>query len=199
MTESVDYITKLRSKPTRDAITNALVSSIPSSGTILPEVPKAIIEHPIAEQLKPLQHVIRLHQQSGSDNPVVKPDPFPAESLLKIFESGLSGQLFLYLCKLLGIPEKKLAEIISLPQTTLIKRKKRGYFSPMESERLYRIFRLFKKAVEVFDDNPAYAREWLKSAAYGLDGAIPLEFAKSEIGAREVETLLIRIDEGVFA
>ncbi len=118
---------------------------------------------------------------------------------MKIFEGGLSGQFFLHLCKLLAIPEKELAEIIRVPQTTLSKRKSRGYFSPTESERLYRIFRLVKKAVEVFDNNPEYAQTWLKSEALGLDGSIPLEFAKTEIGAKEVENLLIRIDEGIFA
>jgi len=134
-----------------------------------------------------------------STQTIGKPDPFHTKSLVKILESGLSGQLFINLCTLLDIPEKRLAEVISLPQTTLIKRKKRGYFSRTESERLYRIFSLFKKAVEVFDNNPEYARKWLKSEAYGLDGAIPLDFAKTEVGGKEVENLLVRIDQGIFA
>ena len=92
-----------------------------------------------------------------------------------------------------------MSDIISLPQSTLNKRKKRGYFSPTESERLYRILRLFKRAVEVFDNNPVYARKRLKSKAFALDGAVPLDFAKSEIGAKEVDNLLTRIDEGIFA
>ncbi|MCP4117125.1 MAG: DUF2384 domain-containing protein [Desulfobacteraceae bacterium] len=199
MIQDFDYIPTLRAKSTRDAITNALVASIPSSESILPGVQTAIKKKSLAEQLKPVNQVITFYWQDHSNTPTIRPDPFPAKSLMKIFQGGLSGQLFLYLCKLLDIPEKRLSDIISLPQSTLNKRKKRGYFSPTESERLYRILKLFKRAVEVFDNNPAHARKWLKSEAFGLDGAVPLDFAKSEIGAREVDNLLTRIDEGIFA
>jgi uncharacterized protein (DUF2384 family) len=33
----------------------------------------------------------------------------------------------------------------------------------------------------------------------GLGGAVPLDFAKTEIGAREVENLLGRIEYGVYS
>jgi putative toxin-antitoxin system antitoxin component (TIGR02293 family) len=80
-----------------------------------------------------------------------------------------------------------------------LQKEKRGYFSTTESERLFRILKLYHKAVEVFDDNPEYAKKWLKEEAYGLNGAVPLEYARTEIGAKEVGLLLTRIDEGIFA
>ena len=121
------------------------------------------------------------------------------ETEIKIIENGLSTVVFRDLCGLLDISDKALAEIIKLPVSTLAKRKKKGYFSSTESERIYRILNLYKQALDTFDGNEEYARKWLKEDAYGLGGVSPLKFAKTELGAREVEQLLIRIDEGVFA
>ena len=58
--------------------------------------------------------------------------------------------------------------------------------------------RLLEKAVDVFGDIQS-ARKWLKEKAYGLGDLSPLEFAKTEIGAREVENLLGRIEHGIFS
>ena len=43
------------------------------------------------------------------------------------------------------------------------------------------------------------ARKWLFSPQVGLGGAVPLEYAETEVGAREVENLLGRIEYGVYA
>jgi putative toxin-antitoxin system antitoxin component (TIGR02293 family) len=43
------------------------------------------------------------------------------------------------------------------------------------------------------------ARAWLASPQVGLGGAIPLEMARTEEGAREVEDLLGRIEHGVYS
>ena len=43
------------------------------------------------------------------------------------------------------------------------------------------------------------ARQWLTSPQYGLGGAVPLEYAETEVGAREVEDLLGRIEHGVYS
>jgi putative toxin-antitoxin system antitoxin component (TIGR02293 family) len=43
------------------------------------------------------------------------------------------------------------------------------------------------------------ARAWLGSPQVGLGGAVPLEYAETEVGAREVEDLLGRIEFGVYA
>jgi putative toxin-antitoxin system antitoxin component (TIGR02293 family) len=66
-----------------------------------------------------------------------------------------------------------------------------------ESEKVLRIARLYDKALDVFEDEKS-AEKWLKEAARGLGGDIPLEYAKTELGAQEVERLLIRIEHGVF-
>ena len=57
--------------------------------------------------------------------------------------------------------------------------------------------RLVKRAVEVLGSEEE-AWRWLKREQWGLGGAVPLQHAKTEAGAREVETLLSRIDYGVL-
>jgi putative toxin-antitoxin system antitoxin component (TIGR02293 family) len=58
-----------------------------------------------------------------------------------------------------------------------------------------RYARIWRLAHAAFRSEKA-ARSWLSRSQHGLDGAIPLEFAKSELGARQVETLITRIQYG---
>jgi putative toxin-antitoxin system antitoxin component (TIGR02293 family) len=118
--------------------------------------------------------------------------------VIREIENGLPVSSFTAIRNDLGITDKDLAQVIRVPKSTLAVRKKRGRFSFEESERIYRVQRLLKKAVDVFGDLEM-ARKWLKEKAYGLGDVSPLEFAKTEIGAREVENLLGRLEHGVFS
>lgn len=68
----------------------------------------------------------------------------------------------------------------------------------LASDRLYRLARLFIIAKRVLEDEKSGA-EWLKRPQRGLGGRIPLEVAFTEIGAKEVENLLGRIEHSVLA
>lgn len=118
--------------------------------------------------------------------------------VIQEIENGLPLSAFTAIRDELGITDKQLSQVIRIPKSTLATRKKRGRFSFEESERLYRIQRLIEKAVDVFGDIDM-ARKWLKNSAYGLGDLSPLEFANTEIGAREVENLLGRLEHGVFS
>ena len=63
---------------------------------------------------------------------------------------------------------------------------------------MVRFARLLGKAVGVLESEEN-ARQWLSSPQFGLGGAIPLEYARTEVGAREVENLLGRIEYGVYS
>jgi len=43
------------------------------------------------------------------------------------------------------------------------------------------------------------ARAWLKHPQYGLGGAVPLDYARTETGAREVENWLGQMKYGVYS
>jgi putative toxin-antitoxin system antitoxin component (TIGR02293 family) len=99
----------------------------------------------------------------------------------------------------LAISQKRLGELLSIPKRTLHRRvQKQELLKPDESERVLRLFRLYFRAMEVFEDGDR-ALKWFASHPKALGGRTPLEFARTEPGARLVEDLLGRIEEGVFS
>jgi len=123
--------------------------------------------------------------------------PQNATQLIARIKKGLPLKTFEQLCKNLAIPEKELCRILKIPPSTLARRKKSDQLSFEESERVFRIARLYDKAVEVFKQ-PGMGRKWLKEPAWALGDVAPLEYADTELGAKEVEELLGRIEHGVF-
>jgi putative toxin-antitoxin system antitoxin component (TIGR02293 family) len=112
-------------------------------------------------------------------------------------QAGLSYRAVENLQRALHIPLETMASVLGMSRATLHRRKNQGKIDQPESERLVRYQRLLKKAEDVFGD-VASAREWLTHKQPGL-GAVPLDFARTEIGAREVENLLGRIEYGVYS
>jgi putative toxin-antitoxin system antitoxin component (TIGR02293 family) len=112
--------------------------------------------------------------------------------------AGLSFRAVRNLQKALDLPMERIASVLGMSRATLHRRKLQGTIDREESEKLVRYQNLLKKAEEVFGD-AENAREWLTHPQRGLGNAVPLEFAKSEVGAREVENLLGRIEYGVYS
>jgi putative toxin-antitoxin system antitoxin component (TIGR02293 family) len=98
----------------------------------------------------------------------------------------------------LDVPMEKLVPMLGISKATLHRRKAAGRLDQAESDRVVRFAKLMGKAVEVFESE-AGARQWLNSPQFGLGGAVPLQYAETEVGAREVENLLGRIEYGVYA
>jgi putative toxin-antitoxin system antitoxin component (TIGR02293 family) len=113
-------------------------------------------------------------------------------------QAGLSFRAVRNLQTALDLPLEKIAAFLGMSRATLHRRKSQGKIARNESEKLVRYQRLVKKAEDVFG-NAAAAREWLTHPQPGLGNAKPVEFAKTEIGAREVENLLGRIEYGVYS
>lgn len=87
--------------------------------------------------------------------------------------------------------------LVHLPTRTLTRRRVAGRLDSAESDRLVRAARLFHQMLELFEGDGDAARAWLTRPQRGLGGATPLEFARTETGAREVERLLGRLEHGV--
>lgn len=113
-------------------------------------------------------------------------------------QAGLSFRAVQNLQQALDVPLEKIAAVLGMSRATLHRRKLQGKIDKEESEKLVRYQRLLKKAEEVFGDRDS-AREWLTHRQSGLGNSVPLEFARTEIGAREVENLLGRIEYGVYS
>lgn len=74
--------------------------------------------------------------------------------------------------------------------------KRRSKLSVEESERTERLARVIALAESLFDD-PQEARAFLNRAHPLLDGESPLNAARTELGARRVERLLLDVEHGL--
>jgi putative toxin-antitoxin system antitoxin component (TIGR02293 family) len=118
--------------------------------------------------------------------------------LIAALRAGLPMAELEALRQCLDLPMEKLAPILGISKATLHRRKAAGRLDLAESDRIVRYARLVGHAVTVLESLDG-ARRWLTAPQFGLGGAIPLEYAETEVGAREVEQLLGRIDYGVYA
>jgi putative toxin-antitoxin system antitoxin component (TIGR02293 family) len=119
--------------------------------------------------------------------------------LMGQIERGFSYQTLLSLEANSGVPLALLASVIGIPERTLARRKASGKLEPQESERLLRVSNLFEKCVELFEGDVAAAVNWLTSPKKALNHQSPLLYARTELGAREVEDLIGRMEHGVFS
>ena len=90
-----------------------------------------------------------------------------------------------------------LARQLSISRSTLQRRKSERRLSPEESDRVMRFWRILRHATKVFGTIDR-ARQWLKYPQRGIGHAVPLEYASSEVGAREVDDMLGRIEYSVY-
>src|SRR5438445_13335046 len=121
----------------------------------------------------------------------------PAELIQRI-QKGLRFSELKTLQDTLEMPFEQLAAKLCISRSTLQRRKAAGRLSPDESDKVMRLSRLLEHATKVFGDIEN-ARAWLKFPQRGLGGAGPLDYAETEVGAREMDNLLGRIDYGVYS
>jgi putative toxin-antitoxin system antitoxin component (TIGR02293 family) len=120
----------------------------------------------------------------------------PSEIIRKI-QKGLRFSELETLQSTIDLPFEQLAAKLAISRSTLQRRKAAGRLSPDESDKVMRLSRLLEHATKVFGDIER-ARAWLKFPQRGLGGAVPLDYAETEVGAREVDDLLGRIEYSVY-
>lgn len=118
--------------------------------------------------------------------------------LIRQIQKGLRFSELETLQSSLHMPFEQLAAKLAISRSTLQRRKAAGRLSPDESDKIIRYSRLVRQAADFFGDIEK-ARAWLKHPQYGLGGAVPLDYATTEAGAREVENLLGRMEYGVYS
>jgi len=101
----------------------------------------------------------------------------------------LAGQLLLSL--------EQVALVVGIPPRTLARRKQAGHLSPQESDRLYRVAHVFSQAAEALGSLEK-ARTWVKTPNRALACETPLDLLDTEIGARQLEEVLLRLNHGLF-
>ena len=97
-----------------------------------------------------------------------------------------------------SLTDPELARLLGIGEATLRRaRSSRAALDSATSDRLYRLSKVIAVAEEVLEDADN-AMTWLRRPQPGLGGQVPLELLVTQAGADQVETLLRRIDFGVY-
>jgi len=85
-----------------------------------------------------------------------------------------------------------------IPPRTFARRKQERKLNAEESDTIARLAMVVDFAEEVFGDNDK-ASIWLRHPNKSLDGFSPIELLETDYGARIVETILGRIQHGIYS
>ena len=161
---------------------------------------------PVAEKPKHRRHEVQAYLDALETN--LGPHVYVTLLGLKTYDTrglhekvrqGLSFATLERLGRTLDLSPVTVADLLHIPARTFQRRKKHGRLRPDESDRLLRLSRLLGKTLQLFEGDVAAARAWLDAPSTALGGARPIELALTEPGTSEVETLIGRLEHGVFA
>jgi putative toxin-antitoxin system antitoxin component (TIGR02293 family) len=96
----------------------------------------------------------------------------------------------------LSLPEA--AVVLHVPLRTLARRRHGRRLDADESDRLYRLARIAGQAVAVLGTDEK-AVTWLRRPNRALNGEVPLALLDTDLGARQIEDILGRIEHGVVS
>jgi putative toxin-antitoxin system antitoxin component (TIGR02293 family) len=122
---------------------------------------------------------------------------FDTAGLLERISEGLSFRSWERFVRATEIPKDLVASVVGITPRTLARRKDEGRLRADESDRLIRLTRIFAGALVLFEGEAEDSRGWLLSAQPALGGATPFEYASTEVGSREVEALIGRLEHGI--
>jgi len=95
-----------------------------------------------------------------------------------------------------GFSREEVSVALNLPPRTLARRKQEQRLHRDESDRLFRLVRIASQAAEVLGGDQK-ASCWLHTPNRALGGKLPLELLDTDLGSRQVEEVLGRIERGV--
>ena len=125
--------------------------------------------------------------------------PARGEPLTRAIREGFPVAVVEKLANELGAPQKLVLLAIGIAPATLKRRREAGHLNQAESDRVYRLTRLYQQAIHLFEGDSAMARDWLEQPAKALGGRTPMAYMETEAGADEVEDLIGRLEHGVIA
>lgn len=120
------------------------------------------------------------------------------ETIIAQVRSGLPYTALEAIATRFQIPREHLVRVLDLPRRTLARRKKERRLRADESDRLVRLGWIATLAEEVLGSREK-AVAWLKKPNRALGGTNPLDRLDTEIGAQQVEQILLRIAHGVYS
>jgi putative toxin-antitoxin system antitoxin component (TIGR02293 family) len=124
---------------------------------------------------------------------------FDTHRLMERVREGLPYSALEHFTRNSALPRDVVSELLQISPRTLARRKDEGRLHLDESDRLLRASRVLGAVLALFEGDVAAARRWLTSPLAALGGASPLDFARTEMGTRELEALIGRLEHGIPA
>ena len=118
--------------------------------------------------------------------------------LIPVLRSGLKYRSLEAIIDKLDLPREDVLKSLGLPLRTMARRKEEKRLTADESDRVYRLARVVAHAEDVFEDIDK-VRRWLVHTNRALGGVTPLSLLDTDEGARQVDTILGRIEYGLFS
>jgi putative toxin-antitoxin system antitoxin component (TIGR02293 family) len=95
-----------------------------------------------------------------------------------------------------GVSQEELSKVASISLPTIHRRKIAKHFNSDESDKIYRLERLYKTALEVLE-NKDNVKIWFNTPLKVFEGKTPFKYADTLPGSEEVERVLRRIEQGI--
>ena len=122
----------------------------------------------------------------------------PSIELRAAVRRGLPFSKFEALLKAVALPQKQLIGILGIPERTIARRKAAKHLTAAESDRLYRVARTIAQVISVLGSMEK-ARAWITRPNQALGDESPLALLDTDIGTRQVEDVLLRIEYGIHS
>ncbi len=202
---SIPDPTRLRLEDLRHCQSARRIRRLPPGGVFLDTLAERSYPDPVAESPT---HKSSRSTRRASPSRIVRPKTLGASlglsasntnDLIHQLERGFSFKALQAFASNSGISVSVITAIVGIPERTLARRKAATKLSTDESERLLRLSTVFEKATELFEGDTVAAVKWLTTPKKALGNFSPLTYCRTELGAREVENLIGRLEHGVFS
>ena len=118
--------------------------------------------------------------------------------LIALSKTGLASREMVVLAKRLDLSGKEMAKLLTLSQRTFHRRKPEELLDQVASERLLMLTKLTDHGFDVFEDQGKFNR-WLRRPLRILSNQAPLDILDTSQGIKMVDTILGRIEYGVYS
>lgn len=120
------------------------------------------------------------------------------DALIRHIREGISVEALERLVRGKKVTLVEIDKLVIPRRTYVYRRKKFGKLTPEQSDRLVRLARVIAASEQAFGDT-ARAQRWLRRSTPALGGERPIDLLDTDEGARRVETMLGRIEHGIFS
>lgn len=124
--------------------------------------------------------------------------PSRGSRLHDLIREGLPFEFLDRIASLLQMQRRDISKAICVPPITLTRRAKAGRFNTVESDRLVALIAVFEEALSLFENNVAFATEWMSKPVRGLGSKRPLDMMRTRVETKAIFDLIGRLERGVL-